>query len=261
MAGRWQFDIASGTCEIWIYDIARGTLTRLTTEGGSSQFPIWTPDGKRITYRGYRAGFRNIFWKTADGTGDEERLTTGENAQIPTSWSPDGKWLAFYDKSPTTGNDIWMLRLDGERKQEPFLQTPFNESDAMFSPDGRWLAYQSDESGRSEVYVQPFPGPGGKWQISTEGGGAPRWARNGRELFYYYGNKMMAVDIKTEPTFTAGKPRLLFEGQFIANYDVSPDGQRFLMIQAVEPEQPATQINLVLNWFEELKRLVSTGNK
>jgi Tol biopolymer transport system component/predicted Ser/Thr protein kinase len=252
-------DITSGTREIWIYDVARGTLSRLTTEVGSTR-SIWTPDGRRITYRGYRAGFRNVFWRIVDGTGDEERLTTGENSQAPTSWSPDGKWLAFTDSSPTTQSDIWMLGLDGERKQEPFLRTPFSESSATFSPDGRWLAYQSDESGRPEIYVQPFPGPGGKWQISTEGGGGPLWARNGRELFYSNGSQMMTVDIKTEPTFTAGKPRLLFEGQYVA-YDVSQDGQRFLMVQAVEPEQPATQINLVLNWFEELKRLVPTGKK
>jgi Tol biopolymer transport system component len=235
-------------------------MTRFPTEGSSS-WPIWTPDGKRVTYRGYRTGPQNIFWKTSDGAGDEERLTTGESLHAPTSWSSDGKWLAYYDSSPTTGYDIWMLRLNGQRKQEPFLRTPFSESDARFSPDGRWLAYQSNEFGRPEIYVQPFPGPGGKWQISREGGGAPRWARNGRELFYYYGNKMMAVDIKTEPAFTAGRPRMLFEGQYVGNYDVSQDSQRFLMVQAVEPSQPATQINLVLNWFEELKRLVPTGKK
>ncbi len=247
-------DIRSDTAALWIHDLARGALTRVTTEG-SSQNPIWTPDGKRIAYRGTRAGFRNLFLRTVDGTGTEERLTTGENLQTPISWSPDGKWLAFRETSPTTGFDIWILQVEGERKQQAFLRTPFNEANAVFSPDSRWLAYQSDESGRNEVYVQPFPGPGGKWQISTEGGSNPRWARNGRELFYRNGNKMMAANIKTEPTFTAGKPRLLFEGQFAAGGgDVSPDGQRFLMIQAVEPEQPATQINVVLNWFEELKR-------
>jgi eukaryotic-like serine/threonine-protein kinase len=253
--------IMSGTYDIWIYDMERGTLSRFTTEGGSNQTPLWTPDGKHLTYQGYRAGLRNIFRKTADGTGDEERLTTGENSQSPASWTPDGKWLAYYDASPTTSNDIWMLRLDGERKREPFLRTPFNESSARFSPDGRWLAYQSNESGRFEIYLQPFPGPGGKWPISTEGGTTPRWAHNGNELFYRNGNKMMAVDIKTEPTFTAGKPRLLFEGQFEASYDVSQDGQRFFMIQFVELERPATQINLALNWLEELKRLVPTGKK
>ncbi len=129
----------------------------------------------------------------------------------------------------------------------------------MISPDGRWLAYVSDESRRPEVYVQQFPGGGGKKQISTEGGGVPQWASNGRELFYTNGNKMMAVEIKTGPTFAAGKPWPLFEKQFESVYDVSLDARRFLMIQAVEPERPATQINVVLNWFEELRRLVPPG--
>lgn len=154
-----------------------------------------------------------------------------------------------------------MLRLVGERQPKPFLKTPFDELDARFSPDGRWLAYQSDESGRVEVYVQPFPGPGGKWRVSAEGGASPRWSRDGRELFYYYRNKMMAVDVKTGPTFAAESPKLLFEGQFNYRYDVGPDARRFLMIQAVEPQLPATQIDLVMNWFEELKRSVPASQK
>jgi serine/threonine protein kinase/Tol biopolymer transport system component len=245
--------------EIWIYDIARGTLTRLTTESGSNYFPIWTPDGKRITYLGFRAGYRNLYWRDADGTGDEEQLTTGENQQLSTSWSPDGKWLIYSELSPATGYDIWMLSVDGERKQKPFLRTQFTESNAQFSPDGRFLAYQSDDSGRTEIYVRPFPGPGGKYQISIEGGENARWARNGRELFFRNGNAMMAVDIKMQPAFTAGKPRLLFEGQ-LGDGDVAPDGKRFLMVQPVDPEPP-TRIHLVLNWFEELKQRVAIRNK
>jgi Tol biopolymer transport system component len=169
--------------------------------------------------------------------------------------------------SPTTGIDIWVLRL-GDRKAQPFLQTPFNEGAPRFSPDGRWLAYTSDESGRYEVYVQPYPGPGGKWLISTEGGTEPVWNRNGRELFYRAGDKMMAVDIATQPGFSAGNPRMLFDGPYALspaappNYDVSPDGQRFLMLKPVEQAGAApTQINVVLNWTEELKRLVPTGGK
>ena len=127
----------------------------------------------------------------------------------------------------------------------------------MFSPDGQWLTYLSDETGRVEVYVRSFPGPGGKWQISTQGGARPFWAKNGRELFYREGNKMMAVPVTTQPTFRAGAPTLLFEGESRVSYDVTPDGQRFLTIQKGEQEA-ATQINVVLNWFEELKRLVPT---
>jgi Tol biopolymer transport system component len=182
--------------------------------------------------------------------------------------SPDGQTLAFSKSGPSTGSDIWVLSLKGERKAQPFLQTPANESGALFSPDGYWLAYQSDESDRWEICVRPFPGPGGKVQISTEGGVEPVWARNGRELFYRNGDKMMAVGVETKPTFTAAKPKLLFERHyepspqsFLANYDVSPDGQRFLMVKASEQEEASTQINVVLNWFEELKLRVPTGNR
>ncbi|PYV20907.1 MAG: hypothetical protein DMG27_21925, partial [Acidobacteria bacterium] len=141
-----------------------------------------------------------------------------------------------------------------------------NESAPIFSPDGRWIAYQSDESGRGEIYVRPFPGPGGKTLISPEGGTQPVWARNGRELFYRNGDKMMAAAVETEPVFAAVKPKLLFEGHYetgiytyLANYDVSLDGRRFLMIKASEHEVAATQINVVLNWLEDLKRRVPTG--
>jgi serine/threonine-protein kinase len=155
-----------------------------------------------------------------------------------------------------------------DRKAQPFLNTRFNESAPRFSPDGRWLAYVSDESGHWETYVRPYPGPGGKWQVSTEGGTEPVWNPNGRELFYRQANKMMAVDVTTQPGFSAGKPKLLFEEPYlptaatIQNYDVSPDGQHFLMVKPVEQEQSApTQINVVLNWFEELKQKVPTGKR
>jgi Tol biopolymer transport system component len=236
-------------------------LSRLTSEG-SSQVPIWTPDGSRIVYRATRAGTRNLFWKPVDGGGPEERLTTGEYVHTPHSWSPDGKLLAYEEEHPETGDDIWLLPIEGDRSPRPFLKTRFHEWFPRFSPDGRWLAYVSNESGRDEVYVQPFPGPGRRWQISTEGGTAPVWARSGRELFYRNGRQLMSVEVATQPGFSATHPRSLFEGQyriFRTDYDVSPDGQRFLMLEPLEPPQPATQINVVLNWFEELKQKVPTG--
>jgi Tol biopolymer transport system component len=232
-----------------------------------NQSSIWTPDGKRIAFVSNKEGQLNIFWQLADGSGGLERLTTSEYLNAPMSWSPDGQLLAFSEVNPATGRDIWVLRLS-DRKAQPFLRTPFDEGAPAFSPDGRWLVYVSNESGRNEIYVQSYPDQRGKWQISTEGGTEPTWNRNGRELFYRTGDKMMAVDIATQPGFAAGRPRMLFKRQYQpspvmrANYDVSADGQRFLMLKPSEQAQAATtQINVVLNWFEELKRRVPTGTK
>ncbi|MCH8268862.1 MAG: PD40 domain-containing protein [Acidobacteria bacterium] len=251
--------------DIRIYDIPRQTLTRLTFEGFNNM-PLWTPDGKQVTFGSTRAGgAENLFWKPADGSGAAERLTTSEYLQWATSWSPDGQVLAFTESHPTSGADIWVLPLEGERKPRPFLRTPFNEGGAMFSPDGRWLAYASDESGRYEVYVQSFPVPGQKWQISTEGGVYAVWARSGRELFYRNGNKMMGVDVTMQAGFDADTPTLLFEGPYQSgtpyappDYDITSDGQRFLMVQLGDMLE-ASQINVVLNWFEELKQRVPTN--
>ncbi len=251
---------------IWLYDLAREAWTRLTFEGNTNNGPVWTPDGKRIAFNSNKEGPLNIFWKLADGSGGLERLTTSQYLHAPMSWSPDGQLLAFFEVNPTTQRDIWVLRMS-DRKAQPFLRTQFDEGVPQFSPDGRWLAFISNETGRHEVYVQSYPGPGGKWQISTEGGTEPAWNRNGRELFYRSGDKMMAVDITTQPGFAAGTPRMLFEGRYdlapfpTTNYDVSPDGQRFLMVKPSEQETATTQINVVLNWFEELKRKVPTGTK
>lgn len=257
--------ITEDDSQIWLYDLSRETLTRFTFEGSANLGPLWTPDGKRVTFQCNKDGPANIYWQRADGSGGQERLTTSEYVQVPMSWSADGQHLAFIEINPTTGYDIWVLDL-ADRKAQPFVRTPFSESSPRFSPDGHWLVYISNESGRYEVYVQPYPGPGGKWQISTEGGTEPMWNRNGRELFYRSGEKMMAVDVVTHPNFTAAKPRILFEGHYLlspatsANYDVSPDGQRFLMLKSAEAGGAApTQINVVLNWFEELKQRVPPG--
>jgi eukaryotic-like serine/threonine-protein kinase len=248
----------------WIYDLARDALTRLTFEAGGTTNVAWTRDGKRLAFNS--GAPPNLFWQAADGSGRAERFTTSENQQNPTSWSPDGQALAYVELDPTTSGDIWILRLS-DRKAQAFLRTSAYESTPVFSPDERWLAYVSDESGRFEIYVQPYPGPGGKYQISTEGGIEPVWNPNGRELFYRSGAKMMAVDITSQPNFSAGKPRMLFEGPYLSlqttipSYDVSPDGQRFLMLKSSEQAQSTTQINVVQNWFEELKQKVPTGKK
>ncbi len=254
-------------------DLSRGTLTRLTSEGRNAR-AIWTPDGTRVTYGSSTAGFENIFWKPADGSGPAERLTTSTYQNVAQSWSADGQTLLFMANHPTTLFDIWTLSLQGaERKVRPFLQTRFNESYGEFSPDGRWVVYVSNESGRNEVYVQPYPGPGPRRLVSTEGGTAPAWSRDGRELFYTTAQstggqasltKMMVVPVALRPTFTAGTPRMLFQGRygstaFLRGYDVSPDGQRFLMVQQKErPAATVADMLLVQNWVEELKRKVPT---
>ncbi|MDA2930887.1 hypothetical protein MYX84_13245 [Acidobacteria bacterium AH-259-O06] len=205
---------ASGERDVWIYDLERDTMTRLTFAGEDDSFPIWTPDGKRITFGSRRdSADYNVYWKPADGSGEAQRLTESENRQQPSSWSPDGEVLAFAELGPETSWDIGVLRLGEEGKTEFFVQTQFAEFYPRFSPDGRWVTYQSNESGRYEVYVRPFPGPGGRWQISTEGGGRPRWSPDGSELFYQQGDRMMVVPVTASgTTFRAGKPRELFRG-------------------------------------------------
>ncbi len=264
---RLAVQIDSPNPDVWIYDIPRETLTRLTFAGGG--YPLWTPDGKRVTFPSRSAGVPNLFWKPADGRGAAEQLTTREHPTDHSfSWSPGGQELAFTEAHPITGWDLWVLPLEGNSKPRPFLQTPFREAAPRFSPDGRWLAYVSDESGQPEIYAQQFPGPGKKWQISTEGGIEPVWARNGKELFYWNSGQMMAVDITTEPTFSAGSPRLLFAGQYVSasstwrpKYDVTSDGRRFVMIKRGMQEQGVLELNVVLNWFEELKQRVPTDNQ
>ena len=253
--------------QIWVYDIARATLTRSTFEGAVNQNPTWTPDGRRIAFFSTREGPLNLFWQMSDGSGGLERLTSSENTQVPKSFSRDGSLLAFHEVSPVTRRDIWVLSMT-DRKPHPFLQTPAIEGAPSFSPDGRWIGYVSDESGRPEIYVQPFPGPGRKWQVSTEGGTEPVWSSDGREIFYRNGRRMMAVPVTTSDGFSPGTPVALFEGDYEASafpltgvaYDVTRDRQRFMMVKAIPPAPSAPpQINVVLNWFEELKRLVPTN--
>ncbi len=263
---RVALDIRDQESDIWIWDLGRQTLTRLTFDPRTDGFPVWTPDGKRIVFGSERAGAGNVYWQAADGTGTVERLVTSPNPQLPTSIAPDGKSLVVQDTNPKTLFDLMLLTLDGSRRIEPLVQTAFAENSGEISPDGHWLAYQSNESGRTEVYVRSFPKvDGGRWQISTGGGSRPAWSPTGRELFYLGQNlAMMAVAVLTAPTFSAGNPSKLFDGQWFAPpgtrpYDVSRDGQRFLMIKDAMSSGStgaSPTITVVLNWFEELKARV-----
>jgi serine/threonine-protein kinase len=251
---------------VWIYDISRGTVSRLTGEGKAT-WPIWAPDGKRVAFNWCKFGQPNLYWQPADGSQPMERLATSEYTQSPGSFPPDGATLAFMQAHPEKpGWDINLLDLKS-RRITSFLNSKSNETYPELSPDGHWIAYVSNESGQDEVYVRSISGPGGKWPISTEGGVEPLWARNGSQLFYRWDNQVWAVDVRTDGGFSPSKPRLLFKVQFgrtapIRNWDISLDGQRFLMVKGEEPKlQPVTELILVQNWFEELKRLAPTGNK
>jgi len=213
-----------------------------------------------------KSGMPNLYLQTADGSYPMKRLTTSECSQTPGSLTPDGATLAFVEEHPgSTGNDILLLDLKS-RQVTPFLTSRSYEEHPEFSPDGRCLTYSSDESGRPEVYVRPYPNPGGKWKLSLEGGTEPLWARNGKQLFYRWEDQVWAVDVRTDQGFTPGKPRLLFEkpsyrmSRPVRCWDFSPDSQKFLMVKLDDRKpQPVTEMILVQNWFEELKRLCPTG--
>jgi len=256
--------------DIWVYEWERDALTRLTFAGEENRYPVWTPDGQRIVYASQdKGGAINLWWIRADGAGDAQRLTESTSAQFAGSWGPDGKVLAFTEQNPTTGPDIMTLAIEGNEKSgwkprepKPFVNSNFVETQPAFSPDGHWLAYMSNESGGFEVYVRPFPGPGGKWQVSTGGGFLPKWSRNGKELFYRTtDSKIMVVEYSVSgDSFRAGKPQLWSPGQFADrglnnNFDLHPDGKRFAVLKAPGTEQNAAvnKVNFIFNFFDELR--------
>ena len=241
------------TTDIWLYDHRRGDFNKVTFEG-ANWYPVWSPNGEEIAFQSIRGTRGNIYRVRVAG-GKAERLTGGEHPRYPASWSPDGQTLAFVETNPETGSDIWMLPLTGDRTPKPWLNTKASESYPAFSPDGRWLAYNSNESGRSEVYVQPVSGTGEKWLVSLSGGTQPVWSRDGKELFYQRGEEFVAVPVTTGSSFTKGTPTVLFKHRFDrAQYDVGRDG-RLLTVDVIESTTP-TDLRVIVNWFDELKRLV-----
>jgi serine/threonine-protein kinase len=244
--------------QIWVYDIEQGSRIPLATEGHNLT-PVWTPDGQRVAFSCPRV----LCWRSADGSREEEQLLNREYQSVnPTSWSADGRLLIFQEELPASKYDIWVA----PRGEDPrrLVSTPGKDIGGKLSPDARWLAYYSDESGREEVYVRPFPDVNAqRWTVSTTGGWSPVWSPDGRELFYVNGAAMMAVAVEVQGTyFVAGKPQLLFDGPFDAtqdmNFDISPDGTYFVMVVA-DPDARPTRVNVVLNWHEELKRLVPSN--
>ena len=266
---------AGDKSDIWIWDILRGTMTRLTFNE-SSVYPLWTRDGKRIAFSSYqlKTGFSaDVYWKAADGTGNDEKLGSAPNrALLPWSWSKDEKILALFEAEMSGGinYDIGTLSMEGDHQRKPLLNQKYTEFQPKVSPNGKWMAYASNESGRLEIYVRPFPDVNsGRWQVSTNGGGTPLWSPDGRELFYLRQNAVMGVSVETGPTFKAGKPETLFTGTYVElstedgqPWDISPNGKRFLMMKPVAAAGTAPaaaglrKITVVVNWTEELKRRV-----
>ena len=255
--------------DVWSLDIASGVKTPLTFGASSAQgnlYPVWSRDEKYIAYTSFRNGRYGLYQKSADGSGSESVLLEGtDHFRVPTSWSSDGKLLVYhegvsggtYANGVPGGWSIWMLPISGERKTYPFIQSTFSAREASFSPDGKWVAYCSNESGEYRVYVVPFPGPGGKWQVSSGDGRGPLWRRDGKEIFYLSAdNKLMAVKVETSGgSFAAGEARALFDSHsygVFGRYDVSADGQRFVV--AYEGSQSSNTLTSVVNWPAELKK-------
>jgi len=257
--GQIAVSLTGSVLTLSVYDISRATWTPLTAPG-SSQAPLWSPDGKRLFYRGTRQGFRNVYWRASDGSGVEEKLTDGPDAQTPSAVSADGKTLVFNTLSLKTARDLWEVNLEGTRAPRTLINSPADEYQPHLSRDGHWLAYVSGESGAYEVWVRPFPALDKKWKISTNGGHEPRWSADGKELFYRNGDHMMVVEITAGSTLSASTPRSLFEGRFAESgsgasaYAVSADGKRFLMIPLPEDTGVDREIHVVLNWTSRIKR-------
>ena len=265
-----SLDPETGSVDLWTYDLARDTLSRLTTDPAPDSNPLWTPDGSAVVFESNRDGGAALFEISADGAGLVERLLArdGTLSIEPRSWTPDGSMLVFTESNPETGVDIGLLSMSGDGSVEHLLQTEFDEGFPAVSPNGRWIAYSSNRSGGEEVYVEQFPALGARQRVSTNGGRIPLWSPDGRALYYRSvdGRQVFAVAVDAESSFIADTPQLLFEGEYPAGalpefrtYDLDADGSRFVIVKretAQTDAETATELVLVQNWFEELNRLV-----
>jgi Tol biopolymer transport system component len=259
--------------DVWVYDLERNVATRLTFDEAYDADQVWSPDGRYIAFSSNRGSGNNaVYRKAADGSGDPELIAEpGELPSLyPTSWSPDGKWLAIW----SADSDIYIADVESG-EMEPFQTTEFGEFNPVFSPDGRWMAYDSNESGRTEIYVRAFPASGGKWQVSDGGGALARWSGDGDELFYRTDDGLMAVEIDgSGENFRVGTPNELFNGPFLGgingisvggyvfpDYTAAADGSRFVMFSGNAQSSRATSIRIVTNWFAELTRLTAAGTR
>ena len=258
--------------DIWTYELSTDRLSRVTLDG-TNMMPVWTPDGRRLTYLKVRDRNVELVWQAIDGSGPAAVLTASTNTLSPAEWAPDNQGLIYFQLAPGGISDLLFLRPDGDRRPQTVIQRQglAQPTAPSLSPDGRWLAYVSGDTGRNEVYVEAFPPSGSRHLITVEGGNEPKWSRDGRELFFRLAGSMFAVPVQTAGVFSAGKPARLFKdphlsveqmtndvrGAFVP-YDVAPDG-RFLMVKPSEEEQGSPHLNVVLNWADELTRRVPAG--
>jgi Tol biopolymer transport system component len=251
---------SSPPSDLWVYDLRRGARTKLTDQGPVNTGPTWSPDGREVAFNSTREP-SGIYLQSLDAPGAAKLLLKrgpGQGGQSPGGWSADGRTLVFTENNPHTGRDLWTLTLDG--KASPLLVTPAQEGNPRLSPNGRWLAYESDTAGRADVYVASFPSLGSTQLVSIDGGTSPRWAGE-REIVYRRGRQVVSVPASPGQKLTLGRPTVLFEVDDVSDqYDVSPDGTKFLILRrdAARAGAAPGQVNLVLNLFQELKRLGPT---
>jgi serine/threonine-protein kinase len=248
-------------CQLWLYDIERGTLALLTMEGDNHD-PVWSPDGQFLNFHRAEYGITTLFRQKADGSQEAQLLaqSAGFSPRL-TSISQDGKILFFNEENAFSGSDVLMLSDDDQKSIKAILNDNFNESSASLSPNGKWITYTSDESGREDVYLRPFPGKGAKILVSKSGGSSSKWSPDGKSIYYVSQNKMMRVAVSYDQELSISTPETLFEGDFFLggmyNYDISPDGEKFIMIYDKYENRNAQTYRIILNWFDELERIVT----